>query len=200
LLWNFPVEYCIVSGNITVVFLFFIPVSDTLYCPVCKIENYPEAYRCAFCNALLLPGDDPLTCETEAGQIEEAFCAVRVTGVLPAQGCRRVLVFMPGRSSPLQIEGDRPVILGRNLENKCGPHGEAIVDLSPFNALDKGVSRRHVLLKPVADGYEIYDMGSANGSWLNQTRMLPGRVYHLDRDSEICLGRMILRLAVRGLG
>jgi pSer/pThr/pTyr-binding forkhead associated (FHA) protein len=107
------------------------------------------------------------------------------------------LLFVPGFDRPIPIEGDQSVILGRNLENNSGPQGEVIFDLSPFEALDSGVSRRHALVRPVDDGFEICDMGSTNGTWLDQTRILPGQPYRLKDASEIRLGRMVVHLVVR---
>jgi hypothetical protein len=163
------------------------PLSDDQFCPVCKIENFPGATNCAFCNAPLGPG-----------RREEALPQLPEAASQPHErGRRRLLLFAEGSKYPLQISGNRAVILGRNLEKGIGPQGETILDLSPFEALERGVSRRHAVLTPVEDGYEIYDMGSTNGSWLNQTRMLPGRRYRLSGESEVRLGRMVLRMVVR---
>jgi pSer/pThr/pTyr-binding forkhead associated (FHA) protein len=161
------------------------------FCPRCKIENYPGAVTCAFCNHPLNPAS-PI--ETKPDPFSEAQIASSPSRSSAQQS---LLLFVPGFERPIPIEGDQSVILGRNLEKNLGPQGEVIFDLSPFEALDSGVSRRHALVRPVEDGFEICDMGSTNGTWLNQTRILPGRPYRLDESSEIRLGRMVVHLVVR---
>jgi hypothetical protein len=156
--------------------------SDDLFCPVCKIENLPGALMCAFCGAPM------------ADQAIQA--AAGVERPVSAGVGKRILVFIPGFNRPIQLEANRTVILGRNMEKNCGPEGETILDLTPFEALDRGVSRQHVLVRPVEDGFEICDLGSTNGTWLNRDRILPGRAYPLDAESEIQLGRMVLRMIV----
>jgi hypothetical protein len=157
-----------------------------LFCPVCKIENLPGALICAFCNA-------PLNLE---GRFKPPQVVEEIENPDPVHTKKRLLVFVPGFNRPIQLDGNRTVILGRNLEKNCGPDGESILDLTPFEALDRGVSRQHVLVRPVEDGFEIYDLGSTNGTWLNHNRILPGRTYPLDTESEIQLGRMVLRIIV----
>jgi hypothetical protein len=161
------------------------------FCPVCKIENLSNARYCAFCNAPL----DADKGVAPGSPILSELPALASGSSEPAR--LRLLLFMPGINRPIQVDGSREIILGRNLEKGSGPQGEPIVDLTPYEALDNGVSRQHVLVRPVEDGYEIRDMGSTNGTWLNQTRILPGRHYRLDGESEIRLGRMVLRMVVR---
>lgn len=165
-------------------------LSEDQFCPVCKIENFPNATHCAFCNAPLGPGHR----EETFPQLPEAASQPR------ERGRRRLLLFVDNHHRPLQVDDNRPVILGRNLEKSVGPQGETILDLTPFDALDRGVSRRHAVLIPVEDGYEISDMGSTNGSWLNQNRMLPGRMYRVEGECELRLGGLVLRLVLRRSG
>ena len=53
-----------------------------------------------------------------------------------------------------------------------------------------GVSRRHVLVRRKDEGYEIRDLGSVNGTWLNEERLVPYQSYPLPSGSHLRLGRM----------
>jgi hypothetical protein len=160
------------------------------FCPICKIENIPGALTCTFCNHPLHQFGIK---ESKSISGSETHFSSSLSAFTP----HSLLLFVSGFSHPIYLEGKKSFILGRNLENGSGPQGESIFDLSPFDALDYGVSRQHALIRPLADGFEICDMGSTNGTWLNQTRVLPGRSYRLDEESEIQLGRMVVHLVVR---
>ena len=150
------------------------------FCPNCNIENPPGSRVCAFCAHLLEEEGRPATCLDT-----------------PVDSNCRLLLFVPGVEKPLQIDAGRTIILGRDLDQAQGGQGEVILDLSPFQALESGVSRRHALVRPVENGFELSDMGSTNGTWLNQSRIVPGQGYRLSGNSEIHLGRMLLYLVVR---
>jgi signal transduction histidine kinase len=58
------------------------------------------------------------------------------------------------------------------------------IDLSPFGAREAGVSRRHVRLEPEADGLRIVDLGSTNGTRVND-RALAARVPQMLYDGDL---------------
>ena len=66
---------------------------------------------------------------------------------------------------------------------------------SPFST-DRFVSRHHVVVRRVGHGVEIADLGSANGTYINGTRVLaPTRL--LDGD-VLRIGRISLKLSAPG--
>lgn len=69
------------------------------------------------------------------------------------------------------------------------------LDLSPFGGQIAGVSRKHANLIKREDGLYIEDLGSTNGSSLNQIPIEPDRLYPLRDGDEIELGR--LRIVMR---
>jgi pSer/pThr/pTyr-binding forkhead associated (FHA) protein len=48
------------------------------------------------------------------------------------------------------------------------------------------------MIRRKGDGYEILDMGSTNGTWLNQYLLLPDKPYPLKSGTQIRLGRLSL--------
>ncbi|MAU11402.1 MAG: hypothetical protein CL607_16390 [Anaerolineaceae bacterium] len=68
------------------------------------------------------------------------------------------------------------------------------IDLSPFNAYDLGISRRHALLALDGDRVVIVDNDSANGTLLNGERLKPGQQYSLRNGDHLKLGMMDLKI------
>lgn len=51
------------------------------------------------------------------------------------------------------------------------------------------VSRRHAMVCPTEDGYEIVDLFSRNGTWINEQRLLPNKPYPLPSGSHLRVGQ-----------
>jgi pSer/pThr/pTyr-binding forkhead associated (FHA) protein len=49
-----------------------------------------------------------------------------------------------------------------------------------------------VIIRQARNGYEVLDLGSVNGTWLNDERLAPHRSYPLASGSHLRLGRMQL--------
>lgn len=69
------------------------------------------------------------------------------------------------------------------------------VDLSPFGALDRGVSRTHLAVAREKDTISITDLGSSNGTFLNGQRLMPHEPRILRDGDEVRLGRLVIRIA-----
>jgi hypothetical protein len=81
------------------------------------------------------------------------------------------------------------VVLGRKDDGTT-----AFVDLTPYGANDLGVSRRHVKIEHARDILQVIDLDSANGTYLNRDRLVPGTPYTLRNRAVLQLGKMILRV------
>jgi DNA-binding response OmpR family regulator len=85
------------------------------------------------------------------------------------------------RQIPVPFKG---IVLGR--DDRLGP---------PFST-DEFVSRNHVWVRRRNDGVEVTDLGSANGTYVNGTRVrMPTRL----QDSDVLrIGRIQLKLTAPG--
>ena len=72
------------------------------------------------------------------------------------------LVFVTGTSAGLSVELDRGLTLGRT-------DGDVLVT-------DSRVSRRHAAVRIEGGRAIVEDLGSANGTWVNEERLLGSRV------------------------
>jgi len=78
------------------------------------------------------------------------------------------LGLFPGDSQePILYTGPDRVVLGR----ASLPLTSAIVDLTPFDANELGVSRRHAAITLSGSQYVLEDLGSLNGTWLHDARL-----------------------------
>lgn len=73
--------------------------------------------------------------------------------------------------------GSERVVIGRDV---C----------SDLQLADDSVSRRHACVEPVADGYQVSDLGSTNGTYINDQRITESRLRPGDR---LRLGNQILK-------
>jgi hypothetical protein len=69
------------------------------------------------------------------------------------------------------------------------------IDLTPFGALDMGVSRRHVKLERQSATIMVQDLDSINGSFLNGKRLFPFQPRVLRNEDELTLGKLVLRIS-----
>ena len=70
------------------------------------------------------------------------------------------------------------------------------LDLTPFDALGAGVSRRHAALVQYHERLHILDLDSANGTYLNGRRVPPHVPMRLKHDDVVRLGSMLILISV----
>ncbi|MCS6993938.1 MAG: FHA domain-containing protein [Anaerolineales bacterium] len=91
---------------------------------------------------------------------------------------------------PVTVVRDEEAILGRRAS--ASTTGGLIVDLTPFDAIQRGVSRRHAAIHREEDGYYITDLNSTNGTRINGRRLLPNTPCRLSSGDVVSLGRLNL--------
>lgn len=162
-------------------------------CPVCQSSNDMEAIHCIHCGAALdeFAGDAGHKTKTTDMQaptpemIREWVLENTQEAAVPSTG---IAFYVDGHSMPAYINSRDEFVLGR----KVGTTSELLLDLAPFAGYSLGVSRRHVVVRWKEEGYEIRDLGSVNGTWLNEERLVPHQSYPLPSGSHLRLGRMRL--------
>ena len=70
------------------------------------------------------------------------------------------------------------------------------LDLTPFDGLERGVSRRHATIQWAAGGFVIIDQHSNNGTWLDGVRLVPGYAYQLPPRAAVRFGDLVVQLVV----
>lgn len=116
-----------------------------------------------------------------------------------------MFLFQPGQQLWLQIEQvAQPLIMqptngvdltiGRHdLEEPYMPD----VDLMPYNALGKGISRRHASLVCSGNRIQIMDLQSSNGTHLNGIRLPPHEPHEIRDGDELRFGNLQMTVHFR---
>src|SRR5260370_37268379 len=70
---------------------------------------------------------------------------------------------------------------------------EHLIGRAPTSALgldELYVSAQHALVRWTPDRWELKDLGSRNGTFLNSLRLKPGEVYPMERGSRLAFGKL----------
>lgn len=154
----------------------------TVNCPACGHANEADAKFCSACGTPLeVDGDttaalalieDRQSLEAELGDVLDQ---------LPDGLGLLVVRRGPNAGSTYTLDAD-VTTLGRH------PDSEIFLD-------DVTVSRRHVVVRKGADGYEISDAGSLNGTYLDHERVDRATLRDMQ---EIQVGRFVLTFVLGG--
>lgn len=103
-------------------------------------------------------------------------------GTRPVWRVRFDLASDPSKCFGLDINDE--IILGRAVSE---PN---LVDLSDFNAIELGVSRRHAMIRPTGSKLFLIDLDSTNGTFRNGYPLGRNTPYSLSNGDTISLGRL----------
>lgn len=164
-------------------------VSENI-CPVCKNTNELEAVVCSHCGAalddpFLDPGARTKTTDMPALAPERGRVWPIDNAAVPERG---IAIYVAGEFHPVYAGSKDEFVIGR----KVGGTSDVSLDLSPSGAYHLGLSRRHAVIRRTAYGYEVLDLGSVNGTWLNDERLVPHKAYLLASGAHLRLGSMQL--------
>jgi len=163
--------------------------TSTILCPTCNTENEEATSVCVQCGAWLEGNPTKLVAIPEnisehaiAPVEHESFIDV---ALIPEGGLG---VYVAGAFKPFYVHIYKELIIGRATDTAL----EAILDLTDLNAANMGVSRRHAMIRRTASGFEVIDLSSRNGTWLNAGRLVPNKPYPFVSGSQLRIGQMRL--------
>jgi len=163
-------------------------------CPVCNSKNEENAPFCVRCGTSLnqistqLVGVPNSSIDTSDVQIKSFIDPEWI----PENG---IGIQVAGETQPIYVPVRNELVIGRTVEYTSPT--DDFLDLSNLNAGNLGVSRKHVMIRQTESGYEVMDLTSRNGSWLNNKRLVPNRAYPLKSGSILRIGHMHLLIMYR---
>jgi pSer/pThr/pTyr-binding forkhead associated (FHA) protein len=97
----------------------------------------------------------------------------------------------PGKG-PLGIDLFSDSVIGRDPNE-----GEIVdIDFGEYDAFDKGVSRRHALLRPTRNKLYVIDLDSTNGTRVNSLTIGQGRAMEVHSGDTLTLGKLSFTVKV----
>ena len=107
---------------------------------------------------------------------------------------RELILVIRGIVERIVLPEDQSIILGRS-DARLRYHAD--VDLTPYGALDRGVSREHARVYTEGGQLFIVDMNSTNGTFLGGNRLEPNTPALLRKGDELLLGRLPVQILFR---
>lgn len=151
-----------------------------MICGRCARENPRDANFCSACGAPLHSDESTVTLAAVEATEEADDLLLWLEGLPDGVGLL-VVRNGPGEGSSYRLESEA-VDIGRH------PDSEIFLD-------DITVSRRHVEIRKDAGGYQLRDVGSLNGTYVNHVRVDQSALEHGD---EIQVGRFRLTFVLGG--
>lgn len=170
-----------------------------ILCPNCHHEEMPGSLFCGECGAQLVVSEVPTTQHIQRNPSD--ILAVQPPAQSPPVASipgiaidTAVSLHMVDSGQIVNLAGQTEFTIGRTAE------GQPIlpdVDLSPYEAYSKGVSRLHAALKIHNQRVVITDLGSSNGTRVNGQKIVPHVDYPLNHGDMIALGKFAIQVLIR---
>lgn len=167
-------------------------------CPICRQENEEDVKFCRHCGARLDEGHStkfiaalPKEQDTTPAAPIEADSFIDVKKI-PKDG---VGIHVAGEIKPLYVSVPWEIIIGRYKGE--GEVPEDFLDLTEMDAERLGVSRRHAMIRQTISGFEVTDLSSRNGTWLNAKRLSSYKAYPFPSGSQLRIGNLRLLIMYR---
>ena len=172
------------------------PHNDGKFCPSCKLRNDVDATACIYCGVPfeIASGGSTTTTQMPAVNsrptVENDGLIDQFVREIPDNG---MAIYRADFMYPFAVREDRDFVIGRKAEGV--PDG--LVDLAPLEGYIMGVSKQHIRIQGTGNGYQITDLGSTNGTWVNGIRLTSNQPVVLPNAAKVRLGRMELYFIYR---
>jgi len=161
-------------------------------CPHCRKENADGEAYCYSCGHIL-PHAFPADVSTsKLDDLMESLAPQRRWGTAYFDRKNELVLLFRDTDETMILTLDRDVVLGREHNEYGTPQPD--VDLTPFGAVEKGVSRMHLKFVREMDTLMVIDLNSSNSTFLNGQRMMPFESRILRDADELRLGHLVIRV------
>lgn len=157
-------------------------------CQGCGKQQEQEALFCPDCGTKLISEEGLRTMPMESSLGGLTTTRLQTSGTLMRpNGPARLNLHIIRTGQILPLAGPGEFIVGRVSS------GQSIlpdVDLEPYAAYESGVSRLHARIRIEAEEILITDLGSANGTRLNNDKLAPHQPYSIQNKDVLRFGRL----------
>lgn len=163
-------------------------------CKVCSNKEHPGTLFCSECGSQLVFASD-LAVDTLVYPSQARSLEIDISNTIPKKLLenKSFILYYPDAEEVISIPEQDEFTIGRFVD------GQVItpdVDLNPFEAYDKGVSRLHATIRIDNEKEKIYviDLGSANGSSVNGYEIPANSEVPLNHGDVLSLGKFSMRV------
>ncbi|MBI5670188.1 MAG: FHA domain-containing protein [Chloroflexi bacterium] len=161
-------------------------MNGTKVCSNCNKDIPNDASFCSYCGTIqvgLLPPQTTTRVPDEPVLPPLREQIVHLTELYDDM----LAILIPDEAQPILVRGEQKIVLGRS-----GFVTDPVptVDLTPYNAAGLGVSRQHAVISRPGDQYVIQDLGSTNGTWVNEVRLAKDKFHELNSGDVVRLGQL----------
>ncbi len=162
-------------------------------CPYCAYSNMEGVLYCEECGQVLV-GEHAAAVATQQLQSTTSELMGRNSWGTARFGREAsIILHIRDAATPIVLEPQDEMVLGRN--DSSNPANRALsLDLTPFDAQEKGVSRVHAAIRRGEDTLTLVDLGSVNGTHLNGQRLIPNQPRVLRDGDEVRLGKLVCHI------
>jgi hypothetical protein len=169
-------------------------------CPICGYDNPPGTLLCVRCYSLIdqTSSDFALTTIPQTGTLgsqpsvqlpsSAGNARLRVVDQLADDS---LALFIDDFTDPIIVPVVSQAVLGRYTPNNPL---HPLIDLTSYGALEKGVSRMHIIIRRANTGLIVEDMASSNGTALNDLRLAPYAPAVIRPGDRLRLGKMEIEI------
>lgn len=161
-----------------------------IHCPTCAHKNREGSLFCEDCGQnLTLPVS--ATVATKHILPTNELAGFSSWGSAKFEKDTQIILHIRDASDPISISPEKRILLGRYDGSGLQ---KPDLDLTPYGALEKGVSRIHAAIYRSEDTLTLVDMGSSNGTHLNGQRLMRDQPRVLRDGDEIRLGKLVAHI------
>jgi pSer/pThr/pTyr-binding forkhead associated (FHA) protein len=165
-----------------------------LICSNCGKENREGMLFCENCGFSITDaavGQATVATRRMPNDPDESI-AKATWGAARFQSGSAVILHIKDAPEPMTIAPKGRLVVGRSDSNSTILPD---IDLAPYGATEKGVSRQHAAIELTGDEtLMVVDVGSSNGTYLNGQRLLPNQPRVLRDGDELRFGKLIAHI------
>jgi hypothetical protein len=163
-------------------------------CPNCAHQNREGSLFCEICGEALANDSISQASTKRLDSASSDLVAKATWGTARFGENAAIIIRIRDVTEPIVLQPAKRSILGRT---DAASTQQPDLDLTPYGALEAGVSRIHAAITRSEDTLTLVDMGSVNGTHLNGQRLIPDQPRVLRDGDEIRLGRLVAHIYFR---
>ena len=161
-------------------------------CPHCGHNNREGTLFCEECGRPLF--GDALGAATATKQLQNVPDELGMKATWGTARFNRegsIIIHIRDATEPIVLQPRQQTVFGRTDPTS---DSKPDLDLSPYGALEKGISRMHAAIQRGEEALTLVDLGSVNGTYLNGQRLTPNQPRVLRDGDEVRLGKLIIHI------